>query len=135
MNNTEIHKYSLKLLKIKAYFINEIRNKLLEKYKESEVDKEIKILIREGYLNDKLLLDMKIYQKIHINLWSKKKIINYFYDQGLSYNLIIQEINKHNNSVFEKNKEIIKSRLRKKNKSDQYINDYLIKKGYNDIDI
>lgn len=127
--------YALKLLKRKNYFIRELYLKLISRYNEEEVDKAIKELIKMDLLNDKLLIEMKTYFLLHIRLYGKKYIYNYFVSKGLSENLVSHILSKHNQSIFINNMNKIKSDMTRKGRSEEYIYNYLLRRGYSEDEI
>ena len=56
--------------------------------------------------------------------------MNYFLNKGLSYNLINFVLSKYTKNVFENNIDKIRSELNSKKKSEEYICNYLLRKGY-----
>ena len=130
MNENTIKDYAWKLIKKKNYFIKELYLKLIKKYDVYDVNKVIKEFILMELLNDKYLLEMKMCYLIHIKMYGKKYIMNYFLNKGLSYNLINFVLSKYTKNVFENNIDKIRSELNSKKKSEEYICNYLLRKGY-----
>lgn len=134
-NKENIEEYAFKLLKKKNYFIKEFYLKLISKYEVSEVNRIIKKFILLELINDKYLSEMKICYFIHIKMYGRMYIINYFNSKNISYNLIRYLLLKYDDSIYKKNIEEIKTILLNKNKSLEYINNYLLRKGYNEDEI
>ena len=130
-----IHAYAFKLLKKKNYFIREFYLKLLNKYDVCEVNKVIKDFIMMELLNDKYLSEMKICYLLHIKMYGRKYIENYFTHKGISYNLIKYHLSKYKEDIYLKNIDKIKEELIKKSKSEEYIYNYLLRKGYTEDEI
>ena len=126
----ECYKYAKRILSRKSYFISELRNKLLKMYDVKDVNKTIKALINEDLLNDQKLIKIYIYDFINFKNSSKMYIKEYFQNKKISISLVNLILNSYPNSVFEKNKKIIISILKERNKNEKYINDYLIRKGF-----
>ena len=135
MVNDDIREYALKLLKRKNYFIKELYLKLLNKYPQDDVSKVIKELIKRDLLNDKLLMEMKIYFFLHIKLYGRKYMFNYFLDKGLSENLVKYLLSKYSDEVFINNMNKLIQTMLKKGKNEVYIVNYLLRKGYSDDEI
>lgn len=135
MVNDNIREYALKLLKRKNYFIKELYLKLLNKYPQDDVSKVIKELIKRDLLNDKLLMEMKIYFFLHIKLYGRKYMFNYFLDKGLSENLVKYLLSKYSDEVFINNMNKLIQTMLKKGKNEVYIVNYLLRKGYSDDEI
>lgn len=127
--------YALKSLKKKNYFIRELYLKLLNRYNISEVNKTIKELILLDLLNDKLLMEMKTYFLLHIKMYGRKYIFNYFYTKGLSDQLINYILSKYNENTFLNNMEKIKKDMKRKGRSNEYIINYLLRRGYSEEEI
>ena len=127
--------YALKLLKRKNYFIRELYLKLLNKYNKEDVNDAVRELIKRDLLNDKLLVQMKIYFLLHIKLYGPKYILNYFLDKGLSKNLVNYLLSKYNEDVFINNMNKLKQDMIRKGKSEVYIFNYLLRKGYSEDEI
>ena len=130
-----IRDYAFKLLKKKNYFIKEFYLKLISKYDRKEVNMVIKDFILMELLNDRYLSEMKICYFLHIKMYGKKYIYNYFINKGISYNLINYILSKYNENVYLNNINKIRLELKQKSKSDEYINNYLIRKGYEEDEI
>lgn len=135
MVNDNIREYALKLLKRKNYFIKELYLKLLNKYPQDDVSKVIKELIKRDLLNDKLLMEMKIYFFLHIKLYGRKYMFNYFLNKGLSENLVKYLLSKYSDEVFINNMNKLVQTMLKKGKNEVYIVNYLLRKGYSDDEI
>lgn len=127
--------YALKLLKKKNYFIRELYLKLINRYSDDETTSVIKDLIKSDLLNDKLLMEMKTYFLLHIKLYGRKYIFNYFFSKGLSENLILFILSKYNETIFLDNINKIKNDMIKKGRSEEYIFNYLLRKGYSEEEI
>ena len=130
-----INDYAYKLLKKKNYFIKEFYLKLSDKYELDEVSKIIKEFILLELLNDKYLCEMKICYFLHIKMYGKKYIYNYFVNKGISSNLINYLLSKYNENVYLNNISKLRKELLEKNKSDLYIDNYLLRKGYEEDEI
>ena len=124
--------YALKLLKRKNYFIKELYVKLKIRYQDDEVNEAIKDLIKTDLLNDKLLVEMKTYFLLHIKMYGKKYIVNYFLSKGISLNLINYILYKYSNAVFINNMNKIKKDLERKGRSEEYIYNFLLRRGYSE---
>ena len=122
--------YALKLIKRKNYFIRELYLKLISRYSEEETSSVINYLIKSDLLNDKLLMEMKTYFLLHIKLYGRKYIFNYFLSKGLSENLINHVLSKYNENIFLSNIEKIKRDMIRKGRSEDYIYNYLLRRGY-----
>lgn len=122
--------YALKLIKRKNYFIRELYLKLISRYSEEETSSVINYLIKSDLLNDKLLMEMKTYFLLHIKLYGRKYIFNYFLSKGLSENLINHVLSKYNENIFLSNMEKIKRDMIRKGRSEDYIYNYLLRRGY-----
>ncbi|MBR5662839.1 MAG: RecX family transcriptional regulator [Bacilli bacterium] len=127
--------YALKLLKRKNYFIKELYVKLKIRYQDDEVNEAIKDLIKTDLLNDKLLVEMKTYFLLHIKMYGKKYIVNYFLSKGISLNLINYILYKYSNAVFINNMNKIKKDLERKGRSEEYIYNFLLRRGYSEEEI
>lgn len=127
--------YSLKLLKRKNYFIKELYVKLINRYSLEEVDQTIKELIKMDLLNDKLLIEMKTYFLLHIKMYGRNYILNYFLSKGLSENLVKFILSKYSNSIFINNMNKIKGDLDRKGRSPEYIYNFLLRRGYSEEEI
>ena len=127
--------YALKLLKRKNYFIKELYVKLISRYPYEEVNNVIKDLIRMDLLNDKLLIEMKTYFLLHIKMYGRNYIFNYFLSKGLSENLIKFILSKYSDSIFLNNMNKIKRDLDRKGRSKEYIYNFLIRRGYTEEEI
>ena len=131
METTDIYKYAYNLIKKKNYYIKELYNKLIIKYEREEVAKLIKHFIINEYINDKVLVKLKINYFIYEKKYGINYIYNYFIRYDISTNLIKFIINSYEPNIFEINKVNIINGLKEKGKDDNYINNYLIRKGYN----
>jgi len=127
---TDILDYTIKLLNNKIYFINELYKKLLNKYDRKEVNSAIKELIQKDYINDKKAASIYLYNLINYKMYGKKYVYSFFLSKGISENLIKYLLSSYNDEEFLSNKENIKRELIKKGKSDKYIYNYLLRKGY-----
>lgn len=127
--------YALKLLKRKNYFIKELYIKLLNRYSVEEVDNTIRDLIKMDLLNDKLLIEMKTYFLLHIKMYGRNYIYNYFISRGLSENLVKYILSKYSNSIFINNLNRIKRDLDRKGRSPEYIYNFLLRRGYTEEEI
>ena len=125
-----IYKYALNLLKRRPYFIKEMYGKLISKYCVNEVNIVVKMLIYDNYLNDKILSKLKLDYFIYEKKFGIYYINNYFIKHNISLNLINYLIKNYDQEIFNKNKNQIVEELRKKEKTDNYINNYLLRKGY-----
>ena len=130
-----IKDYTYKLLKKKNYFINEIYNKLISKYSREETSKTIKEFVQLELLNDRYLVEMKICYFIHIKNYGKNYIHNYFDRKNVSPNLVRHVLSKYHEDVFLNNIKELKNNLFLKTKSDSYIYNYLLRKGYQEEEI
>lgn len=133
--NNNIKSYTLKLLKKKNYYIIELYEKLKKKYEVEEVNRIIKECILLEILNDKLLVEMKTYYLLYVKKYGKKYIINYFINKHISYNLILHILAKYNDDLFLNNMNQLIKELKIKNKSNIFIYNYLLRKGYEEEDI
>lgn len=125
-----IYKYALNLLKRRPYFIKEMYDKLINKYSVNEVNIAIKMLIYDNYLNDRILSKLKLDYFIYEKKFGIYYINNYFIKHNISLNLINYLIKNYDQEIFNTNKNQIVEELRKKEKTDNYINNYLLRKGY-----
>lgn len=123
--------YALRLLKIKNYYIKEMHDKLIKKYSVSDANKCIKELINNDYLNDKELVYLKMNYLIKDKLYGRNYIINYFIKKNISNNLVLYNLNRFDENIFEQNKDILVKRLLSKEKDLNHIELYLLRKGYN----
>ena len=112
-----IRDYAFKLLKKKNYFIREFYLKLINKYDREDVSKTIKDFILMELLNDKYLAEMIICYLLHVKMYGKKYIYNYFLGKNISENLITYLLSKHDEKVYLNNIIKIKFDLEKKKKS------------------
>lgn len=131
----DIRDYALKLLKKKNYFIGEFYQKLIIKYDRKSVSRIIKEFIILELINDKYLTEMKICYFIHIKMYGKKYIENYFENRNISLNLVRYVLSKYSIEMYLKNIDEIRNNLYKKGKNDNYINNYLLRKGYSEEEI
>lgn len=128
--------YALKLLKRRNYFIKELYLKLkTRKYNDKDINQAIKDLIKSDLLNDKLLMEMKTYFLLHIKLYGRIYIFNYFVSKGLSQNLVLFILSKYNETIFLDNIEKIRNDMIRKGRSEEYIFNYLLRKGYSEDEI
>lgn len=123
--------YALRLLKIKNYYIKEMHDKLINKYSVSDANKCIKELINNDYLNDKELVYLKMNYLIKDKLYGRNYIINYFIKKNISNNLVLYNLNRFDENMFEQNKDILVKRLLSKGKDLNHIELYLLRRGYN----
>ena len=126
----DILDYTIKLLNNKIYFINELYKKLLNKYDRKEVTNAIKELIRKDYINDKKAASIYLYNLINYKMYGKKYIYSFFDKKNISKKLIDYLLLKYNDELFSGNMMKIKKELEKKGKTNKYIRNYLIRKGY-----
>lgn len=129
----DIKTYALKLLKKKSYFIKELYDKLLPKYSLDEISKIIKVLIINDFINDSKLVKLKINYMVYEKKYGKNYIIYYFTNKGISLKLVIFHLNAFEKKVFLNNKDYIIKSLLSKGKNEVYINNYLRRKGYDDV--
>ena len=130
-----IRDYAYKLLKKKNYFIKDFYIKLINKYDREEVSIVIKEFILMELLNDRYLTEMKICYLLHVKLYGRNYIYNYFLNKGISYNLISFLLSKYDEKVYLNNIIKINFELSKKGKSEEYIYNYLLRKGYEEDEI
>lgn len=129
-----IENYTSRLLKKKNYFINELYSKLLKKYDNESCTKEIKKLIKLEMLHDKYLAKIKICYMIHIRMYGKKYIYNFFKIRNISENLV-NYLLKEYDIRFTENLNYLFNNLIEKNKTEKYIYNYLLRKGYYEDEI
>ena len=127
----DIEKYTIKLLKIKNYYIKELFDRLCKKYDRKEVCIIIKKLINEGYINDKILTKLKLNFLINQRLYGINYIYNYFDIKNVSNNLVNYLLKDYSDFVFERNKKKLIIILKEKGKTDKQIESVLLNKGYN----
>lgn len=130
MSKESIYKYAFSLLKRKNYYIKELYNKLIHKYDVKNVNEVIKYLIANNYINDKLLVKLKLDYFISYKLYGKLYIYKYFENHNISFNLIKYLLNSYDVNTFNNNMNKIIDRLKREDKSELYIKKYLLKKGY-----
>ena len=130
-----IDSYVYKLLKRKNYFIRELYLKLINRYDQMDVSSIIKKLINEDLLNDKLLIEMKTYFLLHIKMYGRIYIYNYFVIKGLSENLVNYVLSKYSQNIFLNNMNKIKNDLARKGRNEEYIYNFLLRRGYSDEEI
>jgi SOS response regulatory protein OraA/RecX len=130
MSKESIYKYAFSLLKRKNYYIKELYNKLIHKYDVKDVNEVIRYLIANNYINDKLLVKLKLDYFINYKLYGKLYIYKYFENHNISFNLIKYLLNSYDVNTFNNNMNKIIDRLKREDKSELYIKKYLLKKGY-----
>lgn len=128
---TEESKYALNLLKKKDYYISELYKKMLHRgFPLCNINKVIKDLIINNYINDKKLVHLKIEYLINEKRYGKKYIYNYFEKKHISINLIYYFINNYYQDIIIENKNKIINELKTLGKDDGEIEYILKKKGY-----
>lgn len=126
----ECYTYAKNLVKKKTYFIGDLYKKLLFKYNRQDVSGVVRALINEDLLNDQRLVKLYIYEFVNFKNCSRKYIIEYFKSKKISQNIVNYILKGYPEESFEKNKQVIIKVLKERNKNDAYINNYLLRKGF-----